>query len=212
MSNRLSIEFTMVQPLRHIPPIDCEIAERQQYGLQPSSQHRRHDLKMVRRQNRCLREGIDVQAVIGLNTARGKTGIADLVLTQLRGELPDHVTIVEPGEATVSLIDTLLSHDSVVIVGEVRGGAPAGTIYRLTPEQYSSLVPTARLARELSLANTLDLALSIGSAAHVIVFGVEPQNAWEPETEWDPSVVRSAAAVVRCEIETRHTHSAAAVA
>jgi hydrogenase maturation protease len=153
-----------------------------------------------------------MQAVIGLNTARRTAGIADLVLTQLRGELPDHITIVERGEDTAALIDTLLSHDSVVIVDEVRGGAPAGTIYRLTPEQHSSLTLSAPLARELSLADTLDLARSIGSAARVVVFGVEPENVWEPETGWDPNVVRSAAAVVRCEIETRHAHSAAAVA
>jgi hydrogenase maturation protease len=132
------------------------------------------------------------------------------VIAELDGHVPSAFTLVGTEDMATSLLDAMLNHSKVIVLDEVRCGSPAGTIYRLTAEQYSTLESPERLLHELSLANVVELARAFGISSEVVVFGVEPADSDRTATGVDEAIVRATAAVVTAELGLPRAETTAA--
>lgn len=112
------------------------------------------------------------------NLLRGDDGFGVRVIEHLAGlELPAGVELLDAGTSIVDLIDELRGRRKLVVIDAVRGGQPAGTLYRFSPEQVDAARVPADSLHQLGLLETLRLADLIDCCPpQTVVIGVQPAN------------------------------------
>jgi hydrogenase maturation protease len=130
--------------------------------------------------------------VIGCgNPAAGDDALGLIAVRTARARLPAGVEAVEAGVA-VRLMDLLDDIDAVVIVDAVRsrdGRRPVGTLVRV---EASSAGLSAELggtmsSHGLSVADSIDLAATLGPLPHITFLGLEA-GAMDPGAGLSPEV------------------------
>lgn len=116
------------------------------------------------------------------NILLGDDGIGVHVIRALKesGGLPDGVELIDAGTATLDALPLLDGVERLIIIDAVKGGGPAGAIYRFTPDDISD-GPSGRVSlHQISLLDALksnDLLGHQGCRATII--GVEPKDIME---------------------------------
>jgi hydrogenase maturation protease len=124
------------------------------------------------------------------NVLRGDDGFGPAVVGLLRN-LPDQVTVVETGIGGIALLQELMAgYDGLVLIDAVQRGAPAGTLFMITPEVGDAVhVPDVHLAnpdRVLSMAKTLGVL-----PERVVIVGCQPAEIDELTQDLSPAVRRA---------------------
>ena len=121
-------------------------------------------------------------AVIGVgNILMGDEGLGVHALAPLRkrlGRFARFVDVVDAGTALVDVIDDYVDCDAIVLIDAVRGGGPAGSIYRLEREDLrdAGRAGTATSLHEISVLEALDMARLTGrKIPALVVVGMEPR-------------------------------------
>jgi len=112
------------------------------------------------------------------NLLKGDDGFGEEVLGRLESEdLPDSVELLAAGTSIIDLMGALEGRRKLIVIDAVRGGNPAGTLYRFAPEEvdYATL-PTDSL-HQLGLVETLRLGDLVGCRPEkTLLIGVEPAD------------------------------------
>jgi len=124
------------------------------------------------------------------NVLRGDDGFGPAVVELLR-DLPDQVTVIETGIGGIALLQELMAvYDGLVLIDAVQRGAPAGTLFLITPEVGDAVhVPDVHLAnpdRVLSMAKTLGVL-----PERVVIVGCQPAEIDELTQDLSPAVRRA---------------------
>jgi hydrogenase maturation protease len=119
-------------------------------------------------------------AIVGAgNILMRDEGIGVKVIEELRGRAPaEGIELFDAGTSIMDLIPELASFGRVIIVDAVRGGNPAGTIYRFRPEDIEGRVQDggAMSLHQVSLLDALAMErLVSGRTLSVTIIGVEPE-------------------------------------
>ncbi len=117
-------------------------------------------------------------AVLGIgNVLLKDDGVGVRVVRELedRGSLAD-VTLVDGGTSTMDMLGLFLTHDRVIVIDSLRGGHPAGTIYRLTPEQLGSYGTWRCSLHDLQILDVTRIAAMLGKTPEVTIIGIEPKR------------------------------------
>jgi hydrogenase maturation protease len=105
-------------------------------------------------------------------------GVGVRVIEHLQTDkrLPEGVELVDGGTAGADLIDVLADRQLVIIVDAVDFDAPAGTILRITPDDWLPRENALSL-HDLDIPQTLAMTRLLGCAPEkVVCFGIVPQT------------------------------------
>lgn len=117
-------------------------------------------------------------AVLGMgNILLKDDGIGVRVIRELeeRGSLPG-TTLVDGGTSAMDMLGLFLTHDRVIVVDGLRGGHPAGTLYRLTPEELGSCGTWRCSLHDLQILDVTRIAAMLGKTPEVTIIGIEPKS------------------------------------
>lgn len=105
-------------------------------------------------------------------------GIGVRVIEYLQKKtLPEDVELVDGGTAGADLIDVLADRSTVIIIDAADFDAPAGTILRMTPQDWLPQRNTSLSLHDLDIPQTLTMTKMLGCAPEkVICFGVVPET------------------------------------
>jgi hydrogenase maturation protease len=103
-------------------------------------------------------------------------GVRVIEYLQTNKRLPGGVELVDGGTAGADLIDVLADRQLVIIVDAVDFDAPAGTILRITPNDWLPR-DNALSLHDLDIPQTLAMTRLLGCAPEkVVCFGIVPQT------------------------------------
>lgn len=104
-------------------------------------------------------------------------------------DLPPHVEVLDGGTMGLDLLDHIEGREKVVIVDTVKGGHPAGTIYRLTPEDIENQPKSRVSLHDVGVSDLLNLADTLGvERPEVVVIGIEPKDMESADLELSPEI------------------------
>lgn len=135
--------------------------------------------------------------VIGIgNLLLRDEGVGVHAVRALRGrQLPPEVEVIDGGTATLELLPILQEAQRVVVIDALRGGAPPGTLYRVTPQDLMEGEERPLSLHQVGFLEVLRMARQLGSDPEVVIIGVEPKEiAWG--TELTPELRRRLPRVV----------------
>ena len=119
------------------------------------------------------------------------------------------ITVVETSEAGLSLLDSIVGYDRVIIIDAIQTGeGSAGQVYRMGPEDFSfakhlSSPHQINLATALELGKMLDLAMP----QKITIFAVEAKDITTFSEKCTPAVEQTIPEVVKMvlqELNTEH--------
>lgn len=114
--------------------------------------------------------------IIGLgNSVRGDDAVGLLAARRLRGQVGNHVDVIEAESAGVELLDLMAGAGAVLIIDAARSGQAPGTIHRLDASACS-IAPHMfpRSTHAIGVGEALELARTLGVLPNkVIVYGIE---------------------------------------
>ena len=91
--------------------------------------------------------------------------------------LPPNVELIDLGTSTFDLAGLMEGKDKVILVDAIASEEPAGTIFKLTPEDLKSGKRKLLTSlHQLGVMETLEFASRLGSVPEVVIFGVTPKD------------------------------------
>jgi len=143
--------------------------------------------------------------VLGVgNPILSDDGVGIRVAREVANQLSNpQVTVSETSAAGLSLLDSIVGYDKVIIVDAIQTGkGEAGQIYRMGPEDFSR---TKRFSspHQINLATALELGkmLNLEMPRQVTVFAVEAKDITSFSEECTPEVKRAIPEVVKMVLE-----------
>jgi hydrogenase maturation protease len=114
--------------------------------------------------------------IIGIgNLFRGDDAVGLLAARRLRGQVGDHVEVIEAGMAGVELLELMKGAPVALLIDATRSGKTPGTIHRLDASAgpiASELFP--RSTHAIGVAEAVELARTLGVLPDkVLIFGIE---------------------------------------
>ncbi|MDH7577294.1 MAG: HyaD/HybD family hydrogenase maturation endopeptidase [Bacillota bacterium] len=112
-------------------------------------------------------------------------------------DLPPGVELIDGGTAGFDLLPLLVGADKIIIVDALRGGEPAGAVYRVTPGDFRSQQQDTPISlHDLGILQVIrSLEILEERTPRVVIIGVEPK-----EIDWGmeltPEVAASLPAVL----------------
>ncbi|PKM82506.1 MAG: Ni,Fe-hydrogenase maturation factor [Firmicutes bacterium HGW-Firmicutes-13] len=104
-------------------------------------------------------------------------------------ELPENVELLDGGTAALDLIPYLKGKDKIIIIDCIDTDDPAGTIYRLAPEDLEDIKTfTISSMHQIGLAETIKMSRLLGNEADVIIIGITPKTYSEYSLEISPEL------------------------
>lgn len=89
--------------------------------------------------------------------------------------LPPDVELLDGGTCGADLVDEIASRHKLIVIDAVKTDAPAGAIFRLTPDQLLHGDQQMSL-HEFGMMDTLAMARTLGCPPReVVIFGVQPE-------------------------------------
>lgn len=124
--------------------------------------------------------------IVGVgNLLLGDEGVGIHAVRELeKRSLPPYVDVVDGGTAGLNLLDLLISHERVIIIDAVDGGAQPGTVFRFSPEEIVEDVERLPLSlHQMEVLNVLQLATYLGQPLPpIVVYGIQPETMdWSTE-------------------------------
>ena len=117
-------------------------------------------------------------AVIGIGNvimADEGAGVEALKLIEERG-CPGEVELIDAGTAFFAIVSDLKDYEKLIILDVVRGGRPAGTVYRFVMDDVKGGDVLVSL-HDLGVVDALRMELLVGKVPEDIVFfGIEPEK------------------------------------
>jgi hydrogenase maturation protease len=118
--------------------------------------------------------------VLGIgNPILSDDGVGIMVAHEVAENLNDpQITVSETSAAGLSLLDSLLGYDKVIIIDAIQTEeGKAGQIYRMKPEDFSSAKRVSS-PHQINLVTALELAkmLNLAMPREVIVFAIEAKD------------------------------------
>jgi len=127
--------------------------------------------------------GIDLNRppvlVMGVgNILRRDDGFADAVLKELEQQsLPASVELFDAGTSAIDLMDVFDGRERLIVLDAVRGGQPAGTLYRFSPEQVEAGALPMNSLHQVGLLETLKIGELVDcKPRETVVIGAQPAD------------------------------------
>ncbi|MFC1911378.1 hydrogenase maturation protease [Chloroflexota bacterium] len=143
--------------------------------------------------------------VLGIgNSILSDDGVGIKVAREVEKNLNDpQITVSETSAAGLSLLDSVLGYDRVIIVDAIQTkGGKAGQIYRMKPEDFSS---AKRLSspHQINLVTALELGkmLNLAMPREISVFAVEAKDIATFSEKCTPEVEKAIPEVVKMVLE-----------
>jgi hydrogenase maturation protease len=143
--------------------------------------------------------------VLGIgNPILSDDGVGIRVAREVEQNLNDpHVTVSETSAAGLSLLDSMLGYDKVIIVDAIQTKeGKAGQVYRMKPEDFSS---AKRLSspHQINLVTALELGkmLNLTMPREIAVFAVEAKDIATFSEKCTPKVEKAIPEVVKMVLE-----------
>jgi hydrogenase maturation protease len=143
--------------------------------------------------------------VLGIgNPILSDDGVGIRVAREVEQNLNDpHVTVSETSAAGLSLLDSMLGYDKVIIVDAIQTKeGKAGQVYRMKPEDFSS---AKRLSspHQINLVTALELGkmLNLTMPREISVFAVEAKDIATFSEKCTPEVEKAIPEVVKMVLE-----------
>ncbi len=110
------------------------------------------------------------------NILRQDDGVADAVLNRLAEmELPENVELFDAGTSAIDLMEIFNQRDQLIVIDAVRGGQPAGTLYRFSPQEVEEHALPMNSLHQVGLLETLRLGELVDCKPRsTVVLGVQP--------------------------------------
>jgi hydrogenase maturation protease len=143
--------------------------------------------------------------VLGIgNPILSDDGVGIRVAREVEQNLNDpHVTVSETSAAGLSLLDSMLGYDKVIVVDAIQTKeGKAGQVYRMKPEDFSS---AKRLSspHQINLVTALELGkmLNLTMPREISVFAVEAKDIATFSEKCTPEVEKAIPEVVKMVLE-----------
>jgi hydrogenase maturation protease len=119
-------------------------------------------------------------------------GVGVRVIEALRNsfDFSDNVLLMDGGTLGLSLLDSIMEADSLVVIDAVCAGTPPGTLHRLTDCDLDSFLGRSNSLHDLGLAETLVAARMLDKRLDVVILGVEPESISNWSTNLSETVAR----------------------
>lgn len=93
-------------------------------------------------------------------------------------KLPDHVTLVDGGTASMELLPMIEKADRLIVVDAIEAGSEPGAIFKFTPKDIRPKVGKDRVSlHEIGLLESLDMIKqSGGKCPETVIFGIQPKT------------------------------------
>ena len=143
--------------------------------------------------------------VLGLgNSILSDDGVGIRVAHEVANQLNNpHVTVVETSAAGLSLLDSIVGYDRVIIIDAIQTEkGQAGQIYRMSTEDFS-LTKHLSSPHQINLATALELGRILGLAMprRITVFAVEAKDITSFSEKCTPEVEKAIPEVVKMVLE-----------
>jgi hydrogenase maturation protease len=143
--------------------------------------------------------------VLGLgNPILSDDGVGIKVAQELREKLRNpQVTVAESSLAGISLLDSIVGYDEVIIIDAVQTEkGNAGQIYRMKPEDFS-LTKHFTSPHQINLLTALELGkmLDLAMPKQITIFAVEAKNITSFSEKCTPEVEQAIPEVVKMVLE-----------
>lgn len=105
-------------------------------------------------------------------------GIGVHVIRELRQKtLPPNVELIDLGTSTFDLAGLMEGKDKVILVDAIASDEPAGTIFKLAPEDLKSGKRKLLTSlHQLGVIETLEFASRTGNVPEVVIIGITPKD------------------------------------
>jgi len=112
------------------------------------------------------------------NILRRDDGFADAVLKELElRDLPETVELFDAGTSAIDLMDVFDGREHLIVLDAVRGGQPAGTLYRFSPDQVESGALPMNSLHQVGLLETLKIGELVDCKPKAtVVIGAQPAD------------------------------------
>ena len=112
------------------------------------------------------------------NILRRDDGFADAVLKELEHQtLPEWVELFDAGTSAIDLMDVFNGRERLIVLDAVRGGQPAGTLYRFSPDQVEAGALPMNSLHQVGLLETLKIGELVDcKPQQTVVIGAQPAD------------------------------------
>ncbi|WP_281201110.1 hydrogenase maturation protease [Orenia metallireducens] len=112
------------------------------------------------------------------NLIMSDDGVGIHVLRELqKGNLAEDILLLEVGTSPLNYLEEISQSEKVIIIDAMRGGATAGSIYRLTEDNIKFNSNNTRDFHGYTLLNVVELARELTDLPiNLIIYGVEPKS------------------------------------
>ena len=143
--------------------------------------------------------------VLGLgNSILSDDGVGIMVAQELGKKLSDpRVTVVETGEAGISLLDSVIGYEQVIIIDAIQTKeGKAGQIYRMGVQDFS-FAKHLSSPHQINLVTALELGkmLNLAMPQKVTIFAVEAKDVTNFSEKCTPEVERAIPEAVKMVLE-----------
>ena len=91
--------------------------------------------------------------------------------------LPPNVELIDLGTSTFDLAGLMEGKDKVILVDAIASEEPAGTVFKLTPEDLTSGKRKLLTSlHQLGVMETLEFVSRLGGVPEVVIIGVTPKD------------------------------------
>jgi hydrogenase maturation protease len=112
------------------------------------------------------------------NILKQDDGFAETVLRCLEEkDLPEEVELFDAGTSAIDLMEIFNGREKLIVVDAVRGGQPAGTLYRFSPEDVENQALPMNTLHQVGLLETLRLGELVDCKPKTtVIIGCQPQQ------------------------------------
>lgn len=112
------------------------------------------------------------------NLLKQDDGFGEAVLRQLEAQvLPPGVELFDAGTSAIDLMEIFNGREKLIVLDAVRGGQPAGTLYRFSPEEVENQALPMNTLHQVGLLETLRLGELVDcKPKSTVIIGCQPQQ------------------------------------
>ncbi len=112
------------------------------------------------------------------NILKQDDGFGETVLRRLEEQdLPAEIELFDAGTSAIDLMEVFNGRKKLIVLDAVRGGQPAGTLYRFSPEDVENQALPMNTLHQVGLLETLRLGELVDCKPdETVIIGCQPQQ------------------------------------
>ncbi len=112
------------------------------------------------------------------NILKQDDGFGETVLRRLEEqELPGEVELFDAGTSAIDLMEIFNGREKLIVIDAVRGGQPAGNLYRFSPEEVEDQALPMNTLHQVGLLETLRLGELVDcKPKSTVIIGCQPEQ------------------------------------